>query len=179
MTGLKRKITIASCNGDYYKANGMKKSLLILFFVFLTSGFLSAQTNLLHGNIASFNLQPRTNMVMILQVTWPLNRTIGNQFISNDPLITSADTNGNFYFTNVAWGRYKLYPRDSTSSYWMPQIGTNTIGAWELAALSPLSAAIPPNPATNYYTQAQVDALIAGAKHPTFDMTIGATFDQN
>lgn len=129
------------------------------------------QTNTLTGNIASFNMQGRTNVTMTMQITYPLNRTINGVFISNDPITANSDANGDFVFTNVQWGKYVLRPKDSTGAVWLPEVGTNVSGTVSLASLCKPSSAIPPNPSTNYYTMSQINALVAaieaGAALPT------------
>lgn len=142
------------------------KEILTLILALLMMGQVSFgqtfQTNILTGNISSFNIQNRTNVQMMMQITFPLNRTIQGTFISNDPIPAYSDINGNFSFTNVQWGKYILRPNDSAGTYFFPQVGTNVSGTWTLASLCQPSSAIPPNPASNYLTAAQTYALVSG-----------------
>lgn len=140
---------------------------LAVLTVMMFTGFSSpAQsqflTNILSGNLSSVGLAGRTNVTMTLQILTPKNRTINNVFISNDPLCQNSDTSGNFTFTNVQWGKYSFQAQDSAETIWVFYVGTNTIGNWKLASLVTNAAALPPNPATNYYTQAQINSLISG-----------------
>lgn len=153
----------------------MKKIALLL--TLLAPIISKGQSNILTGNIAAFNLTGRSNVIMTLQLLSPINRTINPQTISNDRIETTSDQNGNYAFTNVLWGNYRLYAGDSSGSYWNAQIGTNAIGTIPIASFLKSAAAQPPNPGTNYLTEAQIDALIYGINTPTFDNTF-ITFDQ-
>ena len=120
-----------------------------------------AQSNYCFGNLSSFEQTSDTNVTMELDLITPVNRTWNGLLISNDPRTNSTDAFGNFGFTNVIYGKYRLSADDNTSTTWILYVGTNTIGNVPIASLITNSAAIPPNSATNYYTQAQINALLA------------------
>lgn len=114
-----------------------------------------AQTNVLYGQFLAINQGGRTNTVMTLAVIKPINRPL----VSNDNIQTCTDTNGNFTFTNVLWGKFSLSANDSSQTTWILYVGANTLGLCPILSLITNSAAIPPNPGTNYFTQAQALAL--------------------
>ena len=136
--------------------------VLIAFLTILLTPAVFAQTNVLFGNVTDFGLAPRSNITMTLSIVSPLNRTYNGQLVSNDPKTATTDTNGLFSFTNVIWGNYKLNPSDLSGTVWRPIVGTNTTGTVSFATIIANPSVLPPNPATNYYTQAQVDALLYG-----------------
>lgn len=146
----------------------MKKIAITAVFVWCLafSSFSQVQqlTNILTGNFTGFGMSARTNVEIDMTIISPLNRLINGIFISNDPIPTYTDTNGGFNFTNIQWGKYRISPKDSSSTFFTAYVGTNTIGTWALGSLVTNSAALPPNPGTNYYTQSQIDAIIAGTK---------------
>lgn len=146
----------------------MKVCLALLAIILCFS--TQAQTNILTGNLAAFNISGRTNVTMTMQIVSPKKRTVNNILISDDAIPTCTDTNSNFSFTNVIFGKYSLTAGDSSSTTWILYVGTNTLGNVPLASLITNSAAIPPNPATNFYTAAQIDA-----KFSTFSGGSGGT----
>lgn len=119
------------------------------------------QTNILFANTSSFGLGIRTNEQLSLNLSTPKNRVISNVFISNDPLISLSDTNGNFAFTNVQWGNYFLTASDSSDTRWPVGVGTNVTGSVTLGSLVNQTANMPPNPATNYVSQSQLQSAIS------------------
>ena len=135
-----------------------------LYFMTVLALLLSpaahSQTNILVGNISSFNLLGRSNVTMQLSLISPKNRYLNGIFVSNDPLTNASDGGGNFYFTNVTYGVYSLNASDSTGSRWNLTVYTNTVGVVPMMSLVTNSTALPPNPTTSYYTVAQVDALL-------------------
>jgi hypothetical protein len=157
----------------------MKNVALTLVILFIALSSPSGTiTNILFGNAQSYNLIGRTNMTIELDLLAPLNRVIDGNPISNDPRNTITDANGNFAFTNVQFGNYSLAYHDSRGSRFPVVVGTNNLGNLPIAGLFNNNQVPPPNPNTNYYTQAQVDALIIGAtKRITFD-SASITFDQ-
>lgn len=144
------------------KTSLSKMRVLIAFLTILLTPAVFAQTNVLFGNVTDFGLAPRSNITMTLSIVSPLNRTYNGQLVSNDPKTATTDTNGLFSFTNVIWGNYKLNPSDSSGTVWRPIVGTNTTGTVSFATIIANPSVLPPNPATNYYTQAQIDALLYG-----------------
>jgi hypothetical protein len=145
--------------------------LMLMLLAFLApsicSAQLTAQTNVLYGNVSSFGLAGRTNLEMTLSIIYPKNRMINNVFISNDPITSYSDTNGNFSFTNVAWGYYNLSAADSWGTHWPILVFVNTFGSNSLMSLLNYLSAIPPNNQTNYYTIAQINAMLASIGYLT------------
>ena len=135
--------------------------------------------NVLYGTLLSVSQTgTRTNVTMELDIVTPVNRTWNGNPVSNDPLYCQTDLAGNFAFTNVIWGTYQLLAHDGRgTTFPTVYVGTNTLGLQPIAGLVKSIAAMPPNPATNYLTQAQVTALLSRLQRPTFDNTSMPTFD--
>ncbi len=93
-----------------------------------------------------------------------LPRTYNSNVVLETPKTKPTDTNGDVTFTNVLWGNYYLQIQGNPPTVYKLAIGTNLSGTVSAAAMAVASAAFPPDPATNYYTQAQVDALLAAIK---------------
>jgi hypothetical protein len=140
------------------KFNRVKTTILLLLLFALPC---FAQTNVLWGTITPFASGLRTNLAIELDIVSPLNRVVNGQLISNDAVWAYTDTNGYFAFTNVYWGTYQALLHDSQGSHYPVYVGTNTLGTLPLTACIKSAAAMPPNPGTNYYTQAQIDALLS------------------
>lgn len=138
------------------------KRLLILSVLLLAAFSSHSQTNVLYGYVKTFGLLVDTNVSMELDLLSPINRTWNGVAISNDPIYANESTNGYFSFTNVLWGKYKLRANDGSGTSWTVTIPANLTNAVPIASYIG-NAALPPDPATNYYTQAQVDALISGS----------------
>jgi hypothetical protein len=90
----------------------------------------------------------------------PLSRTISTNTFSIKPLTLTTSTNGIATFSNMVWGYYRLDLSGNPGTTFKLMLGTNHSGVVNAAVLYTNSAAMPPDPATNYYTMAQVDALI-------------------
>lgn len=131
---------------------------LIIFLIFVASLNLKAQSNLITGNISSFGLSGRTNITMQLSIISPKSRIINGVMVSSDPIQSISDQYGNFYYTNILWGSYRLSAMDSSGSYCNFVVLTNTVGSWQVGSLATNSASLLP---TKW----------------TFDSTI-VTFDQ-
>lgn len=156
-----RKITIATRLRQVLKNERMKKTGLTIALLLMLSLFCRAQSNILTGTVRAINQSARTNIPVEVNVLWPKDRNWQEHQISDDPLPTISDANGNYSFTNVLFGKYTLNIGDSSGTHYTFYVGTNTTGIWPLASLITNSAALPPNPGTNYYTQTQIDALLA------------------
>lgn len=120
-----------------------------------------AQTNVLYGTLQSSIQSPRTNVLMTLQRVSPKRSTFNGALISDDPVSTYTDVTSAFSFTNSIFGKYSLTASDASDTPWILYVGSNTLGTVAIASLITNSAAVPPNPGTNYYTQSQIDALLA------------------
>ncbi|MDE2101565.1 MAG: hypothetical protein KGL39_30245 [Patescibacteria group bacterium] len=156
----------------------MKKTIVLLLLM-LWPCFSRAQSNVLYATLADFGISVDTNVQMTLTLVSPKNRTINNVLISNGPKTATTDTNGYFSFTNIAWGNYFLQASDTGSTRWPLQVWTNTVGNVQLASLITNSMTLPPNPDSNYLTQAQIQALFSGVTRglgsPDGSVTITAT----
>ena len=143
------------------KVAHMFKKLLPLLLM-LAACTAAAQTNVLVGNVSSFNFAGRTNLTMELALISPRNRSVGGTLISNDPIDTQCDTNGTFSFTNVCYGYYGLRALDSTSSRWPIMVFIDTTNTVPITSCINWAVAIPPNSWSNYYNIPQINALLAG-----------------
>lgn len=124
-----------------------------------------AQTNIITVNTADYTgTGYSTNNWVTLTLVAPNPRTSGNLTIRQDPITQRSDTNCSNAFTNLLWGKYycDIGGYQSQNTHFVFYVGTNTLGTWPIASLITNAAAVPPNPATNYYTQAQINALLAG-----------------
>lgn len=139
----------------------MKLFSLLAFLVLAFTG--GAQTNLLTGSVANYGLAPQTGIACTLTLVSPNPRTVNGVFIRRDPVVATSGTNGLFYFTNVIWGNYTLAFAGRVDTVFRLAVLTNTVGEVPLASLATSATVAMPNPATNYYTMSQVDALVAGA----------------
>jgi hypothetical protein len=142
----------------------MKNKLAILLLAFLTLASPTfAQTNLLTGSVGNYGLAPQTGIACTLTLVSPNPRTVNGVFIRRDPVVATSDTNGAFYFTNVVWGNYTLTFAGRVDTVFKMAVLTNTEGDVPMASLATSATVAMPNPATNFYTMSQVDALVAGA----------------
>lgn len=98
----------------------------------------------------------------------PLPRVYTTNTFSMRSVTLNTDTNGLVLFTNVLWGNYTLTIQGNPPTVYQIQVGTNLSGTVAAPVLYTNFQTLPPNPVTNYYTQSQVDALIAGAAGFTF-----------
>ena len=138
----------------------VKTKLITVSILALAIFSASSQTNILYGNVRTFGLSPDTNVQMVLQIISPVNRTWNGHLISNDAVPTPEGTNGSFSFTNVLWGYYKLFANDSSGTAWTVTVPSSASNSIPIASLVG-RAVLPPDPSTNYYTQAQMDAIIS------------------
>ena len=138
----------------------MKKLSVILILIVLTASLSEAQTNILYGNIGDYGRNGISGVNVTLTLISPQPRQVGNMLIRVDPIATTSSTNGYFAFTNIIWGIYQLDIAGAVGTANRLFVEQNTLGLWPIGALVNNKAAIPPNPGTNYYTQAQVDALL-------------------
>ncbi len=135
---------------------------VMLFAVWLP--LYAAQTNLIYGYVGNYGLRAQSNVVVTTTLQYPnprIDSTTGF-WVRQDPMTYTTSGDGAFYFTNLLWGKYGLELsglRGTKFTFW---VGTNTTGTVSMAVLYTNAAALPPDPATNYYTQGQVDALLEG-----------------
>lgn len=130
---------------------------LITFLILFACLKLKAQSNVITGNISSFGISGRTNITMQLSIISPKSRLINGIMVSSDAIQTISDQNGNFNFTNILWGSYRLTAMDSSGSYCNPVVLTNTVGTWQVASLCTNSASLLPIKWTFDSTQVTFD----------------------
>jgi len=101
-----------------------------------------------------------TNVTMI--PVGPLRRTYGTNLIVLSSKTQRTDTNGVTTFTNTLWGTYDIQVPGTAPTKWRLNFSnTNLVSPISAATLVIDPQTLPPNPATNYYTMSQVDALLA------------------
>lgn len=101
-------------------------------------------------------------------------RNSGAALITVEPKSQFTSATGETTFTNVLYGNYRLDISGSPGTRFeitVPDTNT-TVNVTTL-----IGAATPPNPATNYWTSAQVQAYIDAGLTPTFDNDNRWTFD--
>ena len=148
------------------------KRLLFALLLFVGLGGLFAQTNVLTGTVVNYGISPETNVVVTLTLVSPNPRIVDGEFVRRDPIVTYSSTNdGSFSFTNIIWGKYTLSLAGRTPTEFTLYVQTNTLGTVPLGSLATTVTPLPPNPATNYYTMSQVDALLAGVTGGTSGTT--------
>lgn len=123
---------------------------------------VSGQTNVLVGTAGDYGLAVQSNVTATLTLIYPNPRTSGGVMVRQDPITRVTGASGEFRYTNILWGKYQLSLSGRVATPFTFWVGTNTTGTVSISALVTNAAAIPPNPATNYYTQAQIDALLGG-----------------
>ena len=136
------------------------KWLVALTLTALLTCSVSGQTNVLTGSISDYGLTGQSNVNVTLTLLHPNPRTIGAFLVRQDPMLRTTGSGGAFSYTNVQWGKYQLSVAGRSVTPFTFWVGTNTGGEVPIASLVTNVAAIPPDPATNYYTQAQIDALL-------------------
>jgi len=137
------------------------KTFLILLLSLATAAADVRLTNIVSGSVGDYSLNPQKRVNLTVTLLYPNPRLVNNFLVRQDAVATTTDTNGFFAFTNLQWGIYALNVQGLSGTGFKFIVGTNTSGSVPLSALVTNAAALPPNPATNYYTQAQVDALLA------------------
>lgn len=148
-------------------------SAVILLAALLLCAFAlssPAQTNTILVNVGDYGLNPQRTTV-----TWtllaPNPRTINGVLIAQQPIGKPTGADGKAYFTNIIWGKYRLDIVGTPGTSFTANVGTNTLGLVNAATLVTNTAALPPNPGSNYYTMAQVDALLSGIGGGAGDVT--------
>tara|TARA_R110000868_G_scaffold183873_2_gene425219 strand:- start:1617 stop:4679 length:3063 start_codon:yes stop_codon:yes gene_type:complete len=121
------------------------------------------QTNVIMVNIADYGLAPQSMRITLTLIS-PNPRTYNNYLISSTPISTVTGTNGIGYFTNLIWGQYRADLSSTPVTKFMINVNTNSIGSVSFVSLITDTAALPPNPTTNYYNQAQIDSLLSAIK---------------
>lgn len=128
----------------------------------MLSAAAQAQTNVIYADVGDLGAALQKNV----NVTWtlldPNPRTYNGIVINQTPKSQASDANGRAWFTNMIWGKYRVDVAGTPGTSYKVTVGTNTMGLVNLAAVIQNPGTLPPNSATNYYTQAQIDALLSG-----------------
>jgi hypothetical protein len=136
------------------------KAFSVFLLVLASCLVCRAQANVLSGRSTNFGLQPNTNVQMVLEIIYPVNRTWNGNLVSDDPILAQESTSGYFSFTNILWGRYKLYANDGSGTAWTVTVPAGLSNTVPIASLIG-SGKLPIDPATNYYTMSQIDSKLA------------------
>jgi len=134
--------------------------LFTLCLAFAAAVAAAAQEAHLVVSARDLGMAPVPNRTVTLTPIAPVPRTLGTNLFSREPRSRRTDLDGVCVFSNVVWGAYRLDLSGAPGTSFPLILGTNTTGYVSAAALLTLPAALPPDPATNYYTAAQVDALL-------------------
>lgn len=101
----------------------------------------------------------------------PLPRTYGTALFARTPRSLVTDAAGTCTFSNVLWGVYRLDLAGNPGTSYTLTLSTNHSGLVSAATLATVPAAVPPNPATNYYTMSQIDALLSSQSLGLWELT--------
>ena len=134
---------------------------LVILLASAFSLYPSALTNVLTGNVGDYSLNPQRRVAITITRLSPIPGVVGNTQIRNDSVGTISDANGNYAFTNLQWGYYSENIQGLSGTPFKFNVWSNTVGTIAIGSLLTNINTFPPNPATNYYTQAQVDATTA------------------
>lgn len=147
---------------------------LIYLVVFTFSASFAGANESAHIQVSLRDLGQAVVSKCAVQLTpiWPYPRTLSTNLLTREPRLRTTDTNGTCVFSNTLWGVYRLAIVGSPSAIYSLTLGTNQSGTVSAAALVTNPAALPPNPATNYYTTAQIDALMANSLGTDLSVTI-------
>lgn len=133
----------------------------LVLAVLVLAQTLFAQTNVIFVPVGDYTTTLlRSNQVLVTLLS-PNPRVVNGIPVKQDPMPRWTGTNGYAYYTNLAWGKYRCDLLGQQATPFTFYVGTNTLGLWNVALLITNANAIPPNPATNYYTKDQVDYLLA------------------
>lgn len=134
------------------------KKLFILLPLLWASVCAATQTNYIFGYVGDYSLVGQKKIQITATLLSPNPRYIGNVLVRQEPQSVYSDTNGLFGLTNYPWGFYRLDIFGAVGTTFKFNVWTNTLGSTPIGTLITNNAALPPNPGTNYYTQAQEDA---------------------
>lgn len=139
----------------------MKKLIFILALLFPL--LAAAQTNVLYGYVGNVALGGTISRIPVTLTYIGLPPGVSNIQITVAPAGTSSATNGYYAFTNVVYGKYTLsIGNGANTTARNLYVYTNTLGLVPIGSLIPPPSTIPASQATNYYTIAQVNALVSG-----------------
>ena len=150
----------------------MKKLAFILVALWLLSVmFCHAQTNVIFGYVGDYTGQPpgtRYNITVKLLAPNPRWNGVTITRVDQMPVALNL-TNGYFSITNLLCGYYQWNISGVNGTTFYKWVYPTTLGRVSLGSLDNGDPSLtPPNPSTNYYTQAQIDATLE---------TIGTNYD--
>lgn len=138
----------------------MKKTLFIVTLAAALHSF-AADSAHISVSLRDHGLSTVTRRAVVLTPLAPKQRSYGAHLFTYDPLARLTAADGTCVFSNILWGTYRLDIFGKQGVSYTLSLGTNHTGTVSAAALRTSPDTQPPNPATNYYTMAQVDALLA------------------
>jgi len=145
------------------RSTSVLASLLLLFhFAFFILNCPAADSITITGYALFQNGTPVSRQTVNLTPVAPLPRVYYTNQYTPQAFSCQTSTNGFYGFTNVLWGYYTFTIPGNPGRSFPVTVGTNLSGVVNMSVVITNTATLPPNPSTNYYTQAQVDALIAG-----------------
>lgn len=154
---------------SYNDMNTKKKDIrvmavfAVLVIMCLIGQKCHAQTNVIFGYSTDITGQPpQAHLTATATLLSPNPRNDFNQQSFQQFRSTPINqTNGYYSFTNLVYGYYSLTisgPYGTTFHFWVSQ---GNVGTIPIGSLISNDDTAPPNPGTNYYTTAQIDALLA------------------
>ena len=141
----------------------MKKLFVIcLLLLGLTSQAQQALlTNTIYGQSMFVNLAKKTSTATAI-LLYPNPYFINNIQFWQDPISVNTDTNGTYIFTNLQAGYYSGTVVGNPGISFNFNVWTNTLGNVPIGSLITNVGTPLPNPLNQYYTMAQVNALVTG-----------------
>ena len=136
--------------------------IVIVIFLIMLLAFLCAraQTNVIQVPVGDLGQTALPGVT----VTWTLNdpnpRVVNGVAIRQQPVSALTDSNGIAWFTNMVWGYYFVNLSGGVGTTLPVTVQPTDQGPLNVQSLLGRRT-LPPNPLTNYYTAAQIDAKIA------------------
>ena len=137
------------------------KTIIALFAALIVLSATATDSANILVSVQNFGQNPLQRRQVMLTPISPLVRAeLTNQF-TTEPISQITSTNGVTTFSNVLWGVYRMDISGSGKSYTLT-LGTNS--AANVSAVSLIgTTTLPPDPLNNFYSQAQIDALLASS----------------
>lgn len=145
----------------FFKTLRSQLGLALIAFNLGSGAAIAQTTNTIFGYVGDYGLAPKSRVQVAVSLLEPTPRTVGNMAVRGDAVTTTTSADGYFAFHNLIWGKYRLAIDGRPGAGFDFNIPTNTQGSVSITSLIASTNLLPPNPNTNYYTQAQVDAVKA------------------
>lgn len=139
--------------------NKISRLILVLSMLFGCRAFADDRVNIIVYS-QDFTGALQNKLPVTLTPISPLPRVYYSNLFVMKPITLSTDTNGIVTFTNVLWGNYNLTLQGNPPAVYALQLSTNLSGNVQATTVITNPATLPPDPATNYFTQAQTLSLI-------------------